>query len=188
MRYAHMDVGNKLSASKARRMLHDKTEKQRRYVASHGYGNETDVKTFCRHVIALLNRRTRHDTQLALRALEKAYLSADEPRVGLEFSSCSEKPVSKVYAPFRTGYANAHRIHMCSDTLSDAFNATHSKQITYDQQYVSHYAVVFLHEFGHVLDKRHIKNVYYGEGNQEDPERRADAYAQHMIEGAQYGG
>lgn len=157
----------------------------RGYVASSSRGNEE--KSFCRHVIALLNRRTRHDTQLALRALEKAYLSADEPRVGLEFSSCSEKPVSKVYAPFRTGYANAHRIHLCSDTLSDAFNATHSKQIAYDQTYVTHYAVVFLHEFGHVLDKRHIKNVYYGE-HEDDPERRADAYAQHMIEGAQYGG
>lgn len=192
----HYNINKQLTSKKARAMLHEHaytTDKQRRYLgwvsnrrssSSSNYGDDDDDGVeFYRRVIALLNERNRQSSHQALVLLENTYLSDGEPRVGLEFSSCSDKKVSTMYAPFRTGYANARRIHMCSDTMSDAFNATHSKQIDYDAQYVSHYCVVFLHEFGHVMDKRHIPSYYGGTSR---VELRADAWAQHFINKAKF--
>jgi hypothetical protein len=183
-----MLIAGKLTAAKARKMLHDrswKTEKQRRYFGwvaggrKRRYDGDDIQLELHRDVIGLLNKRTRQDSQRALEVLEWMYLDPDEWRVGLEFSSCSEKPPSKMYAPFRTGYANAKRIHICSDTMTDEFNATLSKQINYDPARVSHYAAVFLHEFAHVMDKREIPGDYGGKSH---VERRADAWAQGFID------
>lgn len=191
----HYNIDRKLTSTKARAMLHDHswtTDRQRRYLGwvangrsrSNQYGGGGGDAFFYRQVIELLNQRTRQATQQALTALENKYLTDDvDPRVGLEFSSCSDKKVSAVYPPFRTGYANAHRIHICSDTMTDAFNAIHSKQIEYDARYVSHYCVVFLHEFGHVMDKRHVPSFY---GGTDKVELRADAWAQRFIDSAAY--
>lgn len=131
-------------------------------------------------VVMLLNRRTKKDSRTALDLLCKLY-GVDE-RVGLEFSGCEEKPVSPVYPPFRTGYANSVRIHICSDSLGDAFNAIRSKQIHYDPALVTHYCAVFLHEFAHVLDKRKLLPAEFYGYAKNDIERRADRWAQHFID------
>lgn len=131
-------------------------------------------------IIGLLNKRTKAASREALDLLCELY-GVDE-YVGLEFSGCEEKPVSPVYPPFRTGYANRVRIHICSDSLGDAFNAILSKQIRYDPARVTHYCAVFLHEFAHVLDKRAMLPADYGGVYKNDIERRADHWAQHFID------
>lgn len=140
------------------------------------YGGDTAQA----RVVMLLNRRTKKDSREALDLLCKLY-GVDE-HVGLEFSGCEEKPVSPVYPPFRTGYANSVRIHICSDSLGDAFNAIRSKQIHYDPALVTHYCAVFLHEFAHVLDKRKLLPAEFYGYAKNDIERRADRWAQHFID------
>jgi hypothetical protein len=131
-------------------------------------------------VIDLLNRRTRKDSHQALAILSEMFLG-NAAEVNLEFSSCQDKKESAVYPGFKTGYANGSRIHICTDALGDDFNAQHSKQIAYDSARVTHYAAMFLHEFGHVLDKRGIEyDKWYG-GNTH-VERKADAFAQWFID------
>ena len=173
----------RISKAKARKILehgsvkgHPLTSKQKRYfgwkAGSSSYGDIEDYKK----VINLLNRRTKKSSREALRLLESILgLKA----VGLEFSSCSEKPPSKIYG-FRTGYANARRIHICTDSMGDGFNAKHSKTIRYDASKIEHYTVVFLHELGHVVDKRGLLPANYG-GTSND-ERIADAYAQEFLD------
>ena len=180
------DIGA-LTPAKAAKMLRDRSwkgEKQRKYFGwvasgkSRHYGDE-DIDTK-KQIISLLNKRTKVDSFHALRLLESLYLNSEgDYKVGLEFSSCSDKTESKMYPPFRTGYANGARIHICTDSLGRDFNSIHSKQIRYDPKEICHYTAVFLHEFAHVLDKRGVDSFY---GNSPNPERRADAFAQHFID------
>lgn len=178
----------KLSSNKAREILrhgsvrgHALTAKQRRYFgwvagrsSLYGGGGEEEENVLL-HVLWLLNERTESATRAAIGMLEKHERLLDEVRV--EFSGCPDKPRSTVYPPFRTGYANAYRIHLCSDAMGDDFNHVHSKTIAYDPLIVSHYAVVVLHEFGHVLDKRQLLH----ECPARNPERRADWWAQEFL-------
>jgi hypothetical protein len=182
-----MIVGKKLSSKKAREILHhgsvhghSLTEKQRRYFGwvaggESGYGGGDNNS-----VVSLLNQRTKESSRKALDMLCNMFNLNDE-EVGLEFSGCEEKPVSPIYPPFRTGYANRVRIHICSDSLGDAFNAIQSKQIFYDPKKITHYCAVFLHEFAHVLDKRGLLPSEYGGFYKKDIERRADHWAQSFL-------
>jgi hypothetical protein len=126
-------------------------------------------------ILRLLNERTEETTRVAIEMLAKRQRLVDEVRV--EFSGCPNKPRSTVYPPFRTGYANAYRIHLCSDSMNDAFNELHSKTVAYDPVIISHYAVVVLHEFGHVLDKRHLLQAC----PLTHPERRADWWTEEFL-------
>jgi hypothetical protein len=184
-------MAHKLSSSKAREILrhgsvrgHALTPKQKRYFGwvaggGSGYGiagsagDDTPLE-----ILRLLNERTEDATVRAVEMLRE--LVGLEEEVRLEFSGCPNKPRSTVYPPFRTGYANAYRIHICTDAMGDAFNAIHSKTIQYDDVIICHYAVVVLHEFGHVLDKRHELR---GCGDVvKHPERRADWWAQEFLD------
>jgi hypothetical protein len=179
-RFAFM---SRLSSRKAREILHHGsvkghplTDRQRRYFGwvasrgSRGYGGEPDLE-----ILWLLNERTEDATRDAIAMLTARQRLTDDVRV--EFSGCPNKPRSTVYPPFRTGYANAYRIHLCSDSMDDAFNALRSKTVVYDDVIVSHYAVVVLHEFGHVLDKRHLLQAC----PVTHAERRADWWAQEFL-------
>jgi hypothetical protein len=173
---------SRVSSSKAREILrhgsvrgHPLTPKQKRYFGwiaggGAGYGGGDAME-----ILRLLNERTAESTAQAIEML-RHYTRLDD-EVALEFSGCADKPKSTVYPPFRTGYANAYRIHLCTDSMGDAFNALHSKTIQYDDLIICHYAVVVLHEFGHVLDKRHK----LGECTVKHPERRADWWAQEFL-------
>jgi hypothetical protein len=178
-------MSKRLSSRKAREILHHGsvrghplTSKQRRYfgwVAGGGRSGYGGVHDEDMEILWLLNERTEDATREAIKMLTARLRLVDEVRV--EFSGCPNKPQSTVYPPFRTGYANAYRIHLCSDAMDDGFNALHSKTVNYDPVIVSHYAVVVLHEFGHVLDKRHLLQscpVTHAE-------RRADWWAEQFL-------
>lgn len=175
-------ISGRLSPAKASHMLHEGkvlTDKQRRFFACRAHGGCGYGEDSAEMVIDLLNRRTRKDSHRALAMLSDMFLG-DSGAVNLEFSHCDDKKESVVYPGFKTGYANGSRIHICIDSLGDAFNAQHSKTIAYDSARVTHYAAMFLHEFGHVLDKRDIEyDDWYGGNTQ--VERRADAFAQWFI-------
>lgn len=179
-------ISGRLSPGKASHMLHEGrangrplTDKQRRFFACRAHGGCGYGEDSAELVIDLLNRRTRKASHQALAVLSKMFLG-DSGALSLEFSNCDDKNESVVYPGFKTGYANGSRIHICTDSLGDAFNAQHSKTISYDAARVTHYAAMFLHEFGHVLDKRDIEyDNWYGGNTQ--VERRADAFAQWFI-------
>jgi hypothetical protein len=152
---------------------HPQTENQKKFMRENAdsyYGGKEIVK----RVIELLNSRKRENLHEALGLLCGMFFVKCE----LTFSDCKEKPVSKVYPPFRTGYANAIRINICTDVLEDNFNSIHSKQIIFDDpecyEKISHLAIVFLHEFGHVMHKNHREGPY---GDTNDEERTADNWA-----------
>jgi len=176
---------SKVSSSKAREILrhgsvrgHPLTSKQKRYFGwiaggSSAYGAGDGITL---EILRLLNERTADATAHAVEMLRHHVGLQDE--VQLEFSGCPNKPQSTVYPPFRTGYANAYRIHICTDSMGDAFNALHSKTVQYDEVMICHFAVVVLHEFGHVLDKRHLLEKC----TIQHPERRADWWAQQFLD------
>lgn len=174
-------IDSSLSPGKASKMLHEGkalTDKQRRFFACRAHGGCGYGEASGELVIDLLNRRTQQASHQALKMLTDMFMEGAS--ITLEFSSCADKDDSAVYPGFKTGYANGSRIHICLDALSDAFNAQHSKTISYDSAHVSHYAAMFLHEFGHVLDKNGIEyDDFYGENTH--VERRADAFAQWFI-------
>jgi hypothetical protein len=179
-------IESSLSPGKARIMLHEGrvhnrplTEKQRRFFACRAHGGCGYGEGSAELVIDLLNRRNRKDSHRALAILSEMFLG-NAGLVRLEFSPCLEKSDSVVYPGFKTGFANGERIHICDDALTDAFNAQHSKTIAYDDAKVSHYTAMFLHEFGHVLDKNGIEYEHFYGGNS-NVERRADAFAQWFI-------
>lgn len=180
-------INGGLTPGKARIMLHEGrangrplTDKQRRFFACRAHGGCAygAAESSAQGVIDLLNRRTRGATRQALDMLQNMFM--DGQHVDLEFSDCLDKDDSVVYPGFKTGYANGSRIHICTDALGDGFNAQHSKTISYDSAHVSHFCAMFLHEFGHVLDKNSIEwDTWYGGAT--NVERRADAFAQWFI-------
>lgn len=195
--------GKHLSAEKAKEILrhgsvrgHPLTERQKRYMgwvagagaagtksspgtrgAKYGNGTENEPNTQkYQDIIKLLNERTEDSTRLAVARLEKMY-NLEDP-VGIFFDQCVAVPPAKEYLPYKTGYANKDRMVLCPDIMKDDFNVkTHSKTIPYNTTYVTHYAAVVLHEFGHVLDKRSAGT---------STEKTADAFAEHFIRLAGY--
>lgn len=142
-----------------------------------GEGEEEENPERYRKVIRLLNQRTEETTKEAIGILEKMYGIDDDP-VGIYFDKCIAVPPAKEYLPYKTGYANRERIVLCPDILTDDFNVkTHSKSIGYNMTYVTHYAAVVLHEFGHVLDKRSVGI---------STEKTADSFAVNFIKLAKW--
>ncbi len=153
---------------------HPLTDKQKRFMEMNArdyYGSMSTVI----EIVRLINSRERDKLGRALEMLCNVF----SVQCVLTFGDCKDRPVSKVYPPFRTGYANAVRINLCTDVLGDAFNAIRSKQIVFDDPdacyaRVSHLAIVFLHEFGHVMHKNRRPGPY---GDSLDEERAADNWA-----------
>jgi hypothetical protein len=131
-------------------------------------------------VVSYLNKRTEKDTKKALKLLVKMFNLKEN--VDIYFNDCKDKPVSKIYFPFRTGYTNIKRIVICHDILTDKFNKeTYCKTISYNKEKVCHFVIVFLHEFGHILDKRDLlDSSYYTE--QKNEERIADHFAKNFLD------
>jgi hypothetical protein len=127
-------------------------------------------------VIYLLNKRTEKDTQKALDILKTMFKLQEDVRV--YFNECSDKPVSRIYPPFKTGYTNVERIVICHDALTDEFNNnTYCKTIHYNKKKICHFVIVFLHEFGHVLDKRNLLDF-----TDKNEEKIADAFAKKFLD------
>lgn len=198
---------HKMSRKKAREILHHGkvhghrlTEKQRRYfgwLASRGemlglglydvipIGAMAD-ETLRVAVVRLLNTRTQQDTRRAIAMLQERYLS-DEPPLEVEFDACKDKEPAYYYMPYKTAEANGHRIRLCDDARKQSFSHDYprSKTVQHDPRNVQHYAVIVLHEFGHVLDKTdHLDDIVPGLPPQDQKEERADLFAQWFLGGA----
>ena len=72
-----------------------------------------------------------------------------------------------------------NRITICPRVLTSAFNNTPSTHIKHDLRIISHFTVVILHEFGHIMDNKELldKELYYGLNDEE----KASLWAQEYL-------
>lgn len=140
---------------------------------------------FRRRIIRLLNTRTQRDTERAVAELHR-HFAPDIPRVDVTFDACFDKEPAHHYSPYRTGAANAYHIRLCDDVRSSDFARDYPQSMTvrHDPRTVSHYAVIVLHEFGHVLSKNDmLDDVIPGLPSDASDEERADLFAQVFVAG-----
>ena len=69
-----------------------------------------------------------------------------------------------------------NRITICPRILTNSFNKTKSTHVDHDPKTVSHFTVVILHEFGHIMYNHKLVNYY-----DIDKEEAASRWAQEYI-------
>lgn len=212
--------GGSVSRSKARKILHHGkvhgkplTDKQRRYfgwLASKSeimglasrlpiQGASMQDDTFRQQVIDLLNTKEKQETEQAIMMLRDRYARAVSD-LYVTFDACNNKDPADNYMPYKTGSANSQHIRLCDDARTQQFaeDYPNSKTIAHDPNHVSHYAVIVLHEFGHVLDKNGVlekvvpllgsntaNGERYGDSTADmDKEERADLFAEWFLGGS----
>jgi len=127
-------------------------------------------------VVALLEAQ---HVREAVQRLQMHFDPQGKP-VEVLFDGC-EEDILKGYPGIAK--ANGERIIVCDTARADYFQYAASEEVPdYEKKYgVKHLTVIVLHEFGHVLDRRHMLPPPVQRAS-DDKEDRANAFVRYFLE------